>query len=130
MTVIFLAGAFMHVPFWSAHSAIQVEFSSRKMVELIGLTPTNQIRPVTGLGLENLQERKPCFFPPNIGLSCRFSLKPIQPTRFHLTPWSEDADFTCSAANVQRTCATFGKQCVGLAKYPNATVAEYGDWVR
>lgn len=38
----------------------------------------------------------------------------------------KDADFTCSAANVQRTCATFGKQCVGLAKYPNATVAEYG----
>eukprot|EP00913_Durusdinium_trenchii_P011084 g10406.t1 len=36
------------------------------------------------------------------------------------------ADFTCSAENVQRTCATFGKSCVGLAKYPNATVAEYG----
>ncbi|CAK9058082.1 unnamed protein product [Durusdinium trenchii] len=38
----------------------------------------------------------------------------------------KDADFTCSAENVQRTCATFGKSCVGLAKYPNATVAEYG----
>ena len=35
-------------------------------------------------------------------------------------------DFTCTAENVQRTCATFGKKCVGLAKYPNATVAEYG----
>lgn len=35
-------------------------------------------------------------------------------------------DFSCTAENVQRTCATFGKKCVGMAKYPNATVAEYG----
>ncbi|CAJ1339087.1 unnamed protein product [Effrenium voratum] len=38
----------------------------------------------------------------------------------------KDADFTCTAENVQRTCATFGKQCVGLSHYPNATIAEYG----
>ncbi|CAE8721182.1 unnamed protein product, partial [Polarella glacialis] len=36
------------------------------------------------------------------------------------------ADFTCTAENVQRTCGTFGKACVGLSRYPNATIAEYG----
>mmetsp|Transcript_81864 Transcript_81864/g.187335 ORF Transcript_81864/g.187335 Transcript_81864/m.187335 type:complete len:643 (+) Transcript_81864:79-2007(+) len=36
------------------------------------------------------------------------------------------ADFTCTPANVARTCGTFGKECVGLSRYPNATVAEYG----
>lgn len=52
--------------------------------------------------------------------------------RFKPLDWralvSQDADFTCTAANVQRTCATFGKTCVGLAKYPNATVDEFGYW--
>merc|ERR1712217_40475 len=37
-----------------------------------------------------------------------------------------DADFTCNALNIQRTCGTFGEKCVGLSHYPNATVAEYG----
>lgn len=39
------------------------------------------------------------------------------------------ADFSCSALNVARTCSTFtasGGKCVGLAQFPNATVAEYG----
>ena len=40
----------------------------------------------------------------------------------------QNADFTCTEANVQRTCATFGKTCVGMVKYPNATVDEYGNW--
>lgn len=33
----------------------------------------------------------------------------------------------CSPANVCRTCPTFGKKCVGLDHYPNATIAEMGD---
>lgn len=37
-----------------------------------------------------------------------------------------DADWTCSALNVARTCGTFGEACVGLDRYPNATIAEYG----
>jgi len=37
-------------------------------------------------------------------------------------------DWTCTAENIARTCSTFppmGK-CVGLSKYPNATITEYG----
>mmetsp|Transcript_120795 Transcript_120795/g.385653 ORF Transcript_120795/g.385653 Transcript_120795/m.385653 type:complete len:659 (-) Transcript_120795:129-2105(-) len=36
------------------------------------------------------------------------------------------ADFSCSAINTARTCGTFGQACVGLNRYPNATIAEYG----
>jgi len=36
------------------------------------------------------------------------------------------ADFTCSALNVARTCATFGFKCTGLSHYPNATITEHG----
>jgi len=37
-------------------------------------------------------------------------------------------DWSCTAENVARTCSTFpprGK-CVGITKYPNATIKEYG----
>lgn len=37
-------------------------------------------------------------------------------------------DWTCTPENVARTCSTFpprGK-CVGLSKFPNATISEYG----
>merc|ERR1719502_928796 len=40
----------------------------------------------------------------------------------------KNGDFTCTPMNVARTCSTFppmGK-CVGLSKYPNATISEYG----
>ena len=37
-----------------------------------------------------------------------------------------DADWTCSAISVARTCGTFGEACVGLDRHPNATIAEYG----
>jgi cathepsin X len=36
------------------------------------------------------------------------------------------ADWKCSAENTAVTCPTFGKKCVGLSKYPNATISEYG----
>merc|ERR1711972_240222 len=36
------------------------------------------------------------------------------------------ADFTCEPLNIARTCGTFGEKCVGLSRYPNATIAEYG----
>jgi cathepsin X len=36
------------------------------------------------------------------------------------------ADWTCTAQNTAVTCATFGKDCVGLSNYPNATISEYG----
>jgi len=36
-------------------------------------------------------------------------------------------DWSCSALNVARTCSTFGKACVGLKSYPNATIDEYGE---
>lgn len=38
-------------------------------------------------------------------------------------------DWTCTPENIARTCSTFpemGGKCVGLTKYPNATIAEYG----
>lgn len=37
-------------------------------------------------------------------------------------------DWTCKDINVARTCSTFppAGKCVGLSKYPNVTVAEYG----
>eukprot|EP00933_Yihiella_yeosuensis_P075376 TRINITY_DN8473_c0_g1_i1.p1 TRINITY_DN8473_c0_g1~~TRINITY_DN8473_c0_g1_i1.p1 ORF type:complete len:663 (+),score=153.12 TRINITY_DN8473_c0_g1_i1:85-2073(+) len=35
-------------------------------------------------------------------------------------------DTTCKPENVAKTCATFGKKCVGLEHYPNATISEYG----
>mmetsp|Transcript_133487 Transcript_133487/g.285432 ORF Transcript_133487/g.285432 Transcript_133487/m.285432 type:complete len:664 (+) Transcript_133487:74-2065(+) len=35
-------------------------------------------------------------------------------------------DFSCSAVNTAVTCATFGKKCVGLSFYPNATISDYG----
>mmetsp|Transcript_60365 Transcript_60365/g.165382 ORF Transcript_60365/g.165382 Transcript_60365/m.165382 type:complete len:331 (-) Transcript_60365:442-1434(-) len=36
--------------------------------------------------------------------------------------------WTCTAENVARTCSTFppSGKCVGLSKYPNATISEYG----
>lgn len=40
------------------------------------------------------------------------------------------ADWSCSAENVARTCDTFsssGGKCVAIAKYPNATISEYGE---
>lgn len=36
------------------------------------------------------------------------------------------ADFSCNALNTARTCSTFGKDCVGLSQYPNATIEEHG----
>jgi cathepsin X len=36
------------------------------------------------------------------------------------------ADTRCNAANVARTCGTFGEPCVGLSHYPNATISDYG----
>jgi len=36
-------------------------------------------------------------------------------------------DWSCSDLNVARTCSTFGKECVGLKSYPNATIDEYGE---
>mmetsp|Transcript_68902 Transcript_68902/g.136600 ORF Transcript_68902/g.136600 Transcript_68902/m.136600 type:complete len:330 (-) Transcript_68902:390-1379(-) len=40
----------------------------------------------------------------------------------------KSADWTCSAENVAKTCSTFppAGKCVGLKKYPNATISEYG----
>jgi len=38
----------------------------------------------------------------------------------------QGADWTCTAPNTALTCATFGKKCVGLKYYPNATIAEHG----
>jgi len=35
-------------------------------------------------------------------------------------------DTTCKPENVARTCGTFGKPCVGLDQYPNATISDYG----
>lgn len=37
-------------------------------------------------------------------------------------------DWSCNDMNVARTCSTFPPEgkCVGLARYPNATIAEYG----
>jgi cathepsin X len=38
------------------------------------------------------------------------------------------ADWSCSAENICRTCSTFPPQgkCVGINRYPNASIAEYG----
>jgi cathepsin X len=36
------------------------------------------------------------------------------------------ADWTCTAKNTAVTCPTFGKECVGLSHYPNATISEFG----
>jgi len=39
------------------------------------------------------------------------------------------ADWTCKPENVARTCGSFNREggsCVGLDRYPNATVADYG----
>lgn len=38
----------------------------------------------------------------------------------------KSVDTTCTALNVARTCGTFGKECVGLSHYPNATISDYG----
>lgn len=39
-----------------------------------------------------------------------------------------NGDWTCTPENVAKTCSTFPPQgkCVGLSKYPNATISEYG----
>merc|ERR1740138_122742 len=37
------------------------------------------------------------------------------------------SEWTCEPLNVARTCGTFGKKCVGLSHYPNATIAEHGN---
>ena len=38
----------------------------------------------------------------------------------------KNADFSCNALNTARTCPTFGEPCVGVNRYPNATVADWG----
>merc|ERR1719359_1410736 len=40
----------------------------------------------------------------------------------------KNADWTCTPMNIARTCSTFppAGKCVGLTKYPNATISEYG----
>ena len=38
----------------------------------------------------------------------------------------KNVDFTCNALNTARTCPTFGEDCVGVNRYPNATVTDYG----
>jgi len=41
----------------------------------------------------------------------------------------KNGNFECSAMNIARTCSTFtdmGGKCVGLKKYPNATISDYG----
>jgi len=38
-------------------------------------------------------------------------------------------DWSCSAMNIARTCSTFpesGGKCVGLSRYPNVTISDYG----
>jgi len=37
-------------------------------------------------------------------------------------------DFSCTAVNIARTCSTFppAGKCVGLKKYPNVTISDYG----
>ena len=39
-----------------------------------------------------------------------------------------NADWTCTAENVARTCSTFppAGKCAGLSQYPNITISEYG----
>lgn len=39
---------------------------------------------------------------------------------------SEGMDWSCNLLNTARTCGGFGKKCVGLNQYPNATIAEHG----
>lgn len=38
------------------------------------------------------------------------------------------ADWSCNAMNIARTCSTFPPEgkCVGLSRYPNVTISEYG----
>merc|ERR1719399_686231 len=41
----------------------------------------------------------------------------------------KNMDWSCTAENIAKTCSTFpamGGTCTGLAKYPNATISEYG----
>jgi cathepsin X len=35
-------------------------------------------------------------------------------------------DWSCTDENVARTCGSFGKECVGLNSYPNATISDHG----
>jgi cathepsin X len=40
------------------------------------------------------------------------------------------ADFTCTPANIARTCGSFSQEggpCTGLSHYPNATVSDFGN---
>jgi cathepsin X len=39
------------------------------------------------------------------------------------------ADWRCTPKDIAVTCGTFGEACVGLARYPNATISEYGSIV-
>eukprot|EP00930_Biecheleria_cincta_P061058 TRINITY_DN46627_c0_g1_i1.p1 TRINITY_DN46627_c0_g1~~TRINITY_DN46627_c0_g1_i1.p1 ORF type:complete len:724 (-),score=97.13 TRINITY_DN46627_c0_g1_i1:50-2038(-) len=39
---------------------------------------------------------------------------------------SEGIDWSCNLPNTARTCSGLGKDCAGLSRYPNATIAEHG----
>lgn len=39
------------------------------------------------------------------------------------------ADWMCTPKDIAVTCGTFGEACVGLSRYPNATISEYGSIV-
>merc|ERR1719277_2061446 len=45
------------------------------------------------------------------------------------TGFCKAADWSCTAANIARTCGSFsseGGDCTGLSFYPNATISDYG----
>lgn len=39
---------------------------------------------------------------------------------------AKEADWSCTPVNTAVTCPTFGKACVGLTHYPNATITDHG----
>eukprot|EP00493_Phyllostaurus_siculus_P002709 UN02722 len=45
----------------------------------------------------------------------------------HTRGFCRHVDTSCEVGGVARTCATFGKECVELSNYPNATISEYGE---
>eukprot|EP00403_Amphidinium_massartii_P043962 CAMPEP_0178437934 /NCGR_PEP_ID=MMETSP0689_2-20121128/35282_1 /TAXON_ID=160604 /ORGANISM="Amphidinium massartii, Strain CS-259" /LENGTH=659 /DNA_ID=CAMNT_0020060219 /DNA_START=30 /DNA_END=2009 /DNA_ORIENTATION=- len=60
------------------------------------------------------------------GISYATSMPYVACSKDSPQDFCKGVDFTCTHDNVARTCGTFGKKCVGVARYPNATISEFG----
>ena len=76
---IWRTGLLCHIPGWLlwCEKTFGTENKATKNDRLVKMTQHFQTKPYDWIGLRENVNRKPSIFPLNMGLSCKFSLKPI-----------------------------------------------------